>query len=234
MVSERRAFGERLKRHRERAGVTLARISQTTKIPVALFTGLEAGDCSRWPGGLFARAYVRGYAEAIGLNGDETVEDFVAAFGAVGHVDGVETPPALSSGTPPLRLSMVEEPPEPAAIARRAGLAVTELLIGVLIAAVAYVGFQTNVWTTVGLVLAYFTLGRLISDDPLLYWMFKRARQQPQVTPLPSKSESPDVSGLGETAGTTFAHLYAWLTPLGGRMRQALDFRLKAEATPRK
>jgi hypothetical protein len=207
MVSERRALGERLKRCRERAGVTLARISENTKVPVALFTGLEAGDCSRWPTGLFARAYVRGYAEAIGLNADETVEEFLAAFGAVGHADGIETPPVLSSRTPPLRLSMVDEPPEPAAIARRVGLAATELLIGALIAAVAYVGLHTNTGTTVGLVVAYFTLGRLISDDPLLYWMFKRARQQPQPTPLPSESESPDVPAVGETAGTTFAHL---------------------------
>ena len=207
MVSERRAFGERLKRRRERASVTLAKISQNTKVPVALFTGLEAGDCSRWPTGLFARAYVRGYAEAIGLNGDETVEEFVAAFGAVGHAEGVEAPPAPSSRTPPLRLSMVEEPVEPAAIAWRAGLAATELLIGALIAALAYVGFQANAWTTVGLVLTYFTLGRLISDDPLLYWIFKRARRQRQPAPLPSESEPADVSGVGETAGTTFAHL---------------------------
>ena len=207
MVSERRAFGERLKRRRERAGVALATISQNTKVPVALFTGLEAGDCSRWPTGLFARSYVRSYAEAIGLNGDETVEEFVAVFGAIGHAEGVEAPPAPNAKTPPLRLSMVEEPVEPAAIARRAGLAATELLIGALITALAYVGFQTNMWTTVGLVLTYFTLGRLISDDPLLYWIFKRARRQPPPTPLPSESESPDVSGVGETAGTTFAHL---------------------------
>ena len=207
MVSERRAFGERLKRRRERAGVTLAKISQNTKVPVALFTGLEAGDCSRWPTGLFARAYVRGYAEAIGLNGDETVEEFVAAFGAVGHAEGVETPPVPSSRTPPLRLSMVDEPVEPAAIARRAGLAATELLIGALIAAVAYVGINTNVWTTVGLVLTYFTLGRLISDDPLLYWIFKRARRQPAPTPVLFDSESADASQVGEPAGTTFAHL---------------------------
>ena len=93
------------------------------------------------------------------------------------------------------------------AIARRAGLAATELLIGALIAALADVGLQTGMWTTVGLVLTYFTVGRLISDDPLLYWIFKRARRQSQPTPLPSESESPDVSGVGETAGTTFAHL---------------------------
>jgi Helix-turn-helix domain len=206
MVSDRRAFGERLKRRRERAGVTLAKISQNTKVSVALFTGLEAGDCSRWPTGLFARAYVRGYAEAIGLNGDETVEEFVAAFGAVGHADGVETPPALSSRTPPLRLALVEEPPDPAAIARRAGLAATELVLGALIAAIAQVGFDTSVWATVGLVLAYFTLGRLISDDPLLYWMFKRVRQQPELAPAP-ESESSDVGAVGETANTAVAHL---------------------------
>jgi hypothetical protein len=207
MVSDRRTFGERLKRQRERAGVTLARISENSKVPVALFTGLEAGDCSRWPTGLYARAYVRGYAEAIGLNADETVEEFLAAFGAVGHAGGVETPPVPGSKKPPLRLSMVEEPPDPAAIARRAGLAATELLIGALIATVAYVGFHTSVWTTVGFVLAYFTLGRLISDDPLLYWMFTRVRQQPQPSPAASESETPEVSGVGETAGTAIAHL---------------------------
>jgi len=207
MVSDRRAFGERLKRRRERAGVTLAKISQNTKVPVALFTGLEAGDCSRWPTGLFARAYIRGYAEAIGLNGDETVEEFLSAFGAIGHADGVENPPLPAPPTPPLRLALVEEPPDPAAIRRRAGLAATELLIGALIVAVAHVGFETTLWPTVGFLLAYITAGRLISDDPLPYWMFKRVRQHRQPVPLPSESESAEVSGVGETAGTTFAHL---------------------------
>ena len=207
MVSDRRAFGERLKRRRERAGVTLAKIAQNTKVPVALFTGLEAGDCSRWPTGLFARAYIRGYAEAIGLNGDETVEEFLAAFGAIGHADGVENPPLPAPRTPPLRLALVEEPPNPATILRRAGLAATELLIGALIAAVAHVGFETTVWPTVGFVLAYVTAGRLISDDPLLYWMFKRVRQQPQPAPSAPDSEASDVSGVAETAGTAIAHL---------------------------
>jgi transcriptional regulator with XRE-family HTH domain len=207
MVSDRRAFGERLKRRRERAGVTLAKISQNTKVPVALFTGLEAGDCSRWPTGLFARAYIRGYAEAIGLNGDETVEEFLAAFGAIGHADGVENPPLPAPRTPPLRLALVEEPPDPATILRRAGLAATELLIGALIAAVAHVGFETTVWPTVGFVLAYVTAGRLISDDPLLYWMFKRVRQQPQPAPSAPDSERSDVGGVAETAGTAIAHL---------------------------
>ena len=82
MVSDRRGLGERLKRQRERRGVTLQQISHSSKVPASLFAALEAGDCSRWPAGLYARAYVRAYADAIGLNPDETVEEFVAAFGA--------------------------------------------------------------------------------------------------------------------------------------------------------
>ena len=204
MVSDRRAFGERLKRQRERAGVTLAAIAQRTKVSTALFAGLEAGDCSRWPLGLYARAYVRGYAEAIGLNADETVEEFVAAFGPSVSADGESAPPAASNAAP-LRLSLVEEPPDPKAIARRAGLAATELLLGALIAAVAQVGFQAGTWTTVSLVIGYFTLGRLVGDDPLLYGLFKRARQEPATAAVPSTPEPSEVGGVGET-GTAIAH----------------------------
>jgi hypothetical protein len=202
MVSDRRALGERLKRQRERAGVTLERISQSTKVPVALFKGLESGDCSRWPAGLFARAYVRGYAEAIGLNPEETVEEFAAAFGAAVKSDPFETAPASSAGAAgTLRLSLVEEAPlNMATAARRAGLAACDLLIGALIAAIAHVGFNTRISVTVGLVLAYFTLGRLLGDDPLLYAIFRRVRH-PEAT-SPAEAESPEVAAVGDAAST--------------------------------
>ena len=191
MVSERRAFGERLKRQRERAGVTLQKISQSSKLPVSLFTGLEAGDCSRWPAGLYARAYVRGYAEAIGLNPDETVEEFVAAFGLAAKPEGPDTSPQLSSKAPALRLSLVEDPVNFSALRRRAGLAATELILGALIAVVSHVGLASSAWVTVSLVIAYFAGGRLVSDDPLLYWMFKRLRQPsgPVAGPVEDTSE---------------------------------------------
>jgi cytoskeletal protein RodZ len=80
MVSDRRTFGERLKRQRERRGIPLEAISESTKIATSLFVGLENGDCSRWPAGLYSRAYIRAYAEAIGLNADEAVEDFATVF----------------------------------------------------------------------------------------------------------------------------------------------------------
>ena len=201
MVSDRRAFGERLKRQRERAGVTLEGISRATKVSVALFAALEAGDCSRWPAGLFARAYVRGYAQAIGLNPEETVEEFAAAFRTALKPDAFDEPAsARPAGT--LRLSMVEEPLSPASAVRRAGVAASEFLIGALIAAIAHVGLGTGTWTTVGLVLVYFTLGRLVGDDPLLFGIFKRVRQ-PEPAPAPSEAPSAEVSGVGDAASTT-------------------------------
>jgi hypothetical protein len=42
--------------------------------------GLERSDFSQWPGGLFARAFVRDYATAIGLDPDEVVDDFCRLF----------------------------------------------------------------------------------------------------------------------------------------------------------
>jgi transcriptional regulator with XRE-family HTH domain len=203
MVTDRRGFGERLKRQRERAGVTLETISRTTKVPGSLFARLEAGDISRWPPGLFARAYVRSYAEVIGLNPDETAEEFEAAFGITVKPDGADTQPALSARAPGgLRLAMVEDALSLATLARRAALAASELILGALIAAIAHVGLNWGVWVTVGLVVAYFVLGRLVSDDPLLYWIYKQARHQPEPVIAPVDADSAEVRPVGDAAST--------------------------------
>ena len=201
MVSDRRSLGERLKRQRERRGVTLQQIAQSSKVPASLFAGLEAGDCSRWPAGLYARAYMRVYADAIGLNGDETVEEFVAAFGATIKADGVDAPPS-SARTTGLRLSLVDESPiELDGLGRRAALAAADLLIGSLIAAIASVGLGQGVWVTAALILGSFTLGRLISDEPLLYHLYRRLRTRPAAPAVPDEA-SDEVAPAADPAST--------------------------------
>ena len=203
MVSDRRGLGERLKRQRERRGITLEQISKNSKVPASLFAGLEAGDCSRWPAGLYARAYLRAYAESIGLNPEETVEEFAAAFDIAAKSDGIETAGAQTTRpTGTLRLSLVEESPiELDGLGRRAGLAAVDLLIGLLIAACVSVGLGQNVWVTVALVLSYFVIGRVISDEPLLYFVFRRVRTRPAV---PVVAETTDeVAPVGDAASTT-------------------------------
>lgn len=78
-------FGARLRSQREQQQVELAAIAEETKISVALLEGLERDDLSRWPGGLFRRAYVRTYAQKIGLNPDQVLREFLAA-----HPDPVD------------------------------------------------------------------------------------------------------------------------------------------------
>jgi cytoskeletal protein RodZ len=74
------AFGEKLRRQRERNGVSLLTIADQTKIGRRLFADLERGDCSRWPAGIYARAYVRAYAQAIGLDAADVVAEFCELF----------------------------------------------------------------------------------------------------------------------------------------------------------
>jgi hypothetical protein len=79
-MSERDAFGPNLRRERLKKGVSLQSIARTTKIPQDLLEGLEQNDFSRWPHGIFARAYVRSYALEIGADADSTVNDFCKWF----------------------------------------------------------------------------------------------------------------------------------------------------------
>jgi transcriptional regulator with XRE-family HTH domain len=79
-MSERDAFGPNLRRGRIQRGVSLERIAAATKISPELLTGLEQNDFSRWPTGIYARAYIRAYATAIGLDPETTVDDFCRWF----------------------------------------------------------------------------------------------------------------------------------------------------------
>lgn len=76
----RDAFGPNLRRLRLRRGVSLASIAESTKISTDLLAGLERNDFSRWPNGIYARAYVRQYAYAIGVDPDATVDEFCRWF----------------------------------------------------------------------------------------------------------------------------------------------------------
>jgi transcriptional regulator with XRE-family HTH domain len=79
-MSDRETFGPRLRAERERRGISLETIASVTKVGGDLWDGLERNDFSRWPSGIFARAFVRDYARAIGLDSDEVVDEFCRLF----------------------------------------------------------------------------------------------------------------------------------------------------------
>lgn len=102
------SFGARLKAQREHQQVTLEAIAERTKIRVSLLDALEHDDVSRWPSGIFRRSYFRSYAEAIGLDPESAVREFLDL-----HPDVIEEPEAAleaiaqtdqAGRRPPMRL----------------------------------------------------------------------------------------------------------------------------------
>ncbi|MGH9307952.1 MAG: helix-turn-helix domain-containing protein [Vicinamibacterales bacterium] len=79
-MTDRETFGPRLRAERERRGISLETIAAVTNVSAELWDGLERNDFSRWPSGIFARAFVRDYARAVGLDADEVIDEFCRLF----------------------------------------------------------------------------------------------------------------------------------------------------------
>jgi cytoskeletal protein RodZ len=82
------SFGARLRLQRERQQVLLDTIAMETKIKISLLEALERDDFSLWPEGLYRRAYLRSYAQAVGLDPETVVREFLELY-----PDPVEAPP---------------------------------------------------------------------------------------------------------------------------------------------
>jgi transcriptional regulator with XRE-family HTH domain len=79
-MSGREAFGPNLRRVRIQRGVSLQQIATETNVSDVLWAAMEKNDFSRWPNGIFARAYIRDYARIIGVDPDGTVDEFCRWF----------------------------------------------------------------------------------------------------------------------------------------------------------
>jgi len=72
------SIGERLRRARLENGVTLAEISEQTKVQYWILDAIERDDVARVPGGVFIRGYLMSFARAVGLDGERIWGDFRA------------------------------------------------------------------------------------------------------------------------------------------------------------
>jgi transcriptional regulator with XRE-family HTH domain len=70
------AFGPNLRRLRLQRGISLETLTARTNVNIELWEAMERNDFSRWPTGVAARAYIRDYAAILGLDRDETVDEF--------------------------------------------------------------------------------------------------------------------------------------------------------------
>ena len=162
MRSSAYAFGRRLRDQRERQGVTLEAIAADTKINASLLAALERGDVSAWPAGIFRRAFVRGYATAIG----EAPEQVVAEFGRLfpdpeTAVEAVVVPEARSE----FRMTLAFDARVAATEAlARATFAVLEvcLVVGVSLAMTAWVPGLDPWRTCAAIALIYYPLSKVV------------------------------------------------------------------------
>lgn len=94
-----------MRQEREQRNISIASISESTKILGALLEGLENDDVSRWPTGFYRRAFMRAYAKAIGVDADAALKEFLEQF------------PEPEDPAPPVPVSAVLQnapPPVPA------------------------------------------------------------------------------------------------------------------------
>ena len=178
-MSDRHTFGPRLRSERERRGISLDTIATATKVSADLWEGLERNDFSRWPSGIFARAFIRDYARAVGLDADEVVDEFCRLFPIgdrrasrlikaqaelIGHSSALtETmvPPEGDRRTPDLT---AEEQARAVAAryAARAVAAAIDTSCVLLAAASIAVPFRISFWATTGIVsLLYYGIATL-------------------------------------------------------------------------
>jgi hypothetical protein len=108
------AFGRRLRAERERRLISLESIAANTNVNIALCRGLERDDVSAWPSGIFRRSFFRSYAQAIGVDVEENLREFLQRFPDPYHAEpkGSEASPAGGSQKPApagaLRLTLAE------------------------------------------------------------------------------------------------------------------------------
>lgn len=69
-------IGEKLKSAREAKGLSIEDIEKATKIQSRYLTAIEKDEFDKLPGDFYVRAFIRQYAQVVGLDGKELLSDY--------------------------------------------------------------------------------------------------------------------------------------------------------------
>jgi cytoskeleton protein RodZ len=87
-------IGRHLRESRERRGMTLHQIADSTKLSTTTLQHIERNEFDRLPGGIFTRGFLRAYAAEVGVNPEEVVSSYLVQFSSA---------PAATEELPPVR-----------------------------------------------------------------------------------------------------------------------------------
>ena len=93
-------IGKILKETRIEKGYTLDDLQQTTKIQKRYLQAIEDGNTDILPGRFYARAFVKQYADIVGLDGEQLLEDHLnesAKDASEEFAENVSVPPSRST-----------------------------------------------------------------------------------------------------------------------------------------
>lgn len=179
-------FGAWLRDARERAGLSLDDIATSTKVGRRQIAALERNDLSGWPAGIFRRAFVRTYANLVGLDPDKSVAVFLRAFPE--PLDARDAPPNAQAPRQSrgreeagLRLTLAPEALRWQAALARLGAAATDLMAPITVALPSgLLGGQSLFWMVLAVVaVLYITVGTLVLGTTPGLWMMQWMGSQP-------------------------------------------------------
>ena len=72
-------IGEKLRKAREAKGLSISDIEKTTKIQSRYLEAIENNEFDKLPGDFYVRAFIRQYAQIVGLDGKELLNEYSEA-----------------------------------------------------------------------------------------------------------------------------------------------------------
>src|SRR5713226_4185399 len=94
------SIGEALAAARHQAGLTVAQVSQRTRIRQTIIRGIESDDYSLCGGDFYARGHIRGIAKAVGTDPAPLIREYDAVRRRPGVVSAVSLTELLTSARP--------------------------------------------------------------------------------------------------------------------------------------
>lgn len=177
-MTDPRSFGEWLRRERERRGIAVRAIADRTKIGAGLLEALERGDVSRWPGGIYRRAFVRGYADAVGLDADLVLANFERVFPS-DPAAATSAAPVITASAEQQELRLALVMPAVALTPRALKSACRDLAFVLVAAIVGYLlAGATGFWRAAAIVSLTLHLCRVLGVHQTAIWRAVAERQQ--------------------------------------------------------
>ncbi len=166
--------GLELRQAREQRGLTLQQLAGTTKISPRVLQAIEASDQKRLPAPIYTRAFVKTYAQEVGLDPHDTLRRYLAQF----------QPPEDDN------IHMPVPAPVPAVARPHAIHIAAELVHGQLAGPIA-IGMVVVILAAIGITQRARTSGRMSAPQPRVMVAGLAPAAAPEETPVGTTGTSP-------------------------------------------